>query len=627
LTAALKICIFFLRWTGGQDRQSFLLNQSQLMSIIIWKNSRQLGPFSEREILERLSSGELSSNDFAWTAGHSDWKPLSTLIRLDSKPPPPSSDSHSDRAKGFRKISEKLANFCKVVAGQTATIAELAKAQAYRAKLELIDLNSADHRIGKKAFDGGSPLTGHHNLVFQLVDLQIGIGASKEIHQGKPTTFGGKTKAALAAAASAVKRLLFPLRINQLLLALGAHLRQTSPIEPALATEIRSSQSISSNVKALETKIKDLKANTYWWARRPLWIAGVVLISIVLWMAFATLTKLPDQTYKSASLALSNPQKSALASPPSNQKSATPEETSPLKSSSSDPSSGASQDINLVLPFAKKHFTILRALYEGDVKTLYQSNDLGEVFLYIIALHTAFRDRAPDLYDQGTQLQLAAAFAKFGISGHNIENVLDTFLRRPNDFLKGGVESAFDQKGAEWEAATLVKTFGADGYLTKKISAGVAKFAEGSMAAMEEKYQPATDGSHPSGVSDQQFKEDPTAGKKQIERFDDVYKYYDAELIQPRAMGNRYAIGYTLSRTPPNAEVDSIEEFFSVFQRDVLDSGEIISRGQTIPRAKVVPVPPHRGDYLDLHGDRVFGEPYYYSPPSTASDAERNGTP
>jgi hypothetical protein len=166
------------------------------------------------------------------------------------------------------------------------------------------------------------------------------------------------------------------------------------------------------------------------------------------------------------------------------------------KSVSPGKSAGASQDIDTALSFAGEHLWILRALFTGDVQTLYQSGDLGGVFLYIIALHNTFKDRAPALYDEGTQLQLGAAYAKFGVSGHNIESVLD-----------------------------------------------------------------------------------------------DVYKYYDAELIQGRAMGNRYAIGYTLSRTPPNAEVASIEEWFSVFRRDVLDDGEIISRGRTIPRSKVIPVP------------------------------------
>jgi hypothetical protein len=59
---------------------------------------------------------------------------------------------------------------------------------------------------------------------------------------------------------------------------------------------------------------------------------------------------------------------------------------------------------------------------------------------------------------------------------------------------------------------------------------------------------------------------------------------------------NRYASGYTLSRTPPNAKVESIEEWYTVFKRDMWDDGAIISRGRTIPRAKVIPIPALRGD-------------------------------
>jgi hypothetical protein len=84
------------------------------------------------------------------------------------------------------------------------------------------------------------------------------------------------------------------------------------------------------------------------------------------------------------------------------------------------------------------------------------------------------------------------------------------------------------------------------------------------MAAIEEKYRPATDGSRPANVSADQFKQDPTVGKLQIERFNDVYKYYDAEIAQERGRGDRYAICYTLSKTPPNAEVESIEEWYTV---------------------------------------------------------------
>jgi hypothetical protein len=167
---------------------------------------------------------------------------------------------------------------------------------------------------------------------------------------------------------------------------------------------------------------------------------------------------------------------------------------------------------------------------------------------------------------------------------------------------------------------------GADSLATRSIAAGVSKFAQGAMAAIEEKYRPATDGSRPANVSADQFKQDPTVGKLQIERFNDVYKYYDAEIVQERGRGDRYAICYTLSKTPPNAEVESIEEWYTVYQENVWVNGEIIWRGRTIPRANVVPVPARRGDYLDLDGDRVFAEPYYYSPPSTASETERNRT-
>ena len=61
------------------------------------------------------------------------------------------------------------------------------------------------------------------------------------------------------------------------------------------------------------------------------------------------------------------------------------------------------------------------------------------------------------------------------------------------------------------------------------------------MAPIEKKYRPATDGSRPANVSADQFKQDPTVGKLQIECFNDVYKYYDAEIVQERGRGDRYA--------------------------------------------------------------------------------------
>jgi hypothetical protein len=56
------------------------------MSIYIWKDNHQEGPFPESEILGRLSSGGLSGEDLAWTTGYDEWRPLSEILRLDSQP-------------------------------------------------------------------------------------------------------------------------------------------------------------------------------------------------------------------------------------------------------------------------------------------------------------------------------------------------------------------------------------------------------------------------------------------------------------------------------------------------------------------------------------------------------------
>jgi hypothetical protein len=132
------------------------------------------------------------------------------------------------------------------------------------------------------------------------------------------------------------------------------------------------------------------------------------------------------------------------------------------------------------------------------------------------------------------------------------------------------------------------------------------------MVAIEEKYRPATDGSRLANVSADQFKQDPTVGKLQIERFNDVYKYYDAEIVQERGRGHRYAICYTLSKRTrftrrtygPMARSYGADELF---------------HEQTSFRLLL-----EEGNILDHDGDRVFAEPYYYSPPSTASETERN---
>ena len=52
--------------------------------IHIVHNSEQIGPLSEADIRQKLSSGDLDTNDMAWKEGMAGWQPLRTV--LDQQP-------------------------------------------------------------------------------------------------------------------------------------------------------------------------------------------------------------------------------------------------------------------------------------------------------------------------------------------------------------------------------------------------------------------------------------------------------------------------------------------------------------------------------------------------------------
>jgi hypothetical protein len=130
---------------------------------------------------------------------------------------------------------------------------------------------------------------------------------------------------------------------------------------------------------------------------------------------------------------------------------------------------------------------------------------------------------------------------------------------------------------------------------------------------------PHTDNKRPTGVTEEQFQKNPTLGKIEIAKFGNVFKYYDRKFLTTYTRGYpREPFGYSFSKTPPNDEVMYIDEIYTLYQTNGLDTGTIISRGRQIPREEVEPVPCHFGDYYGDDGCEAF----YYSPPSTASTTE-----
>ncbi len=54
------------------------------MEIFISRDGKELGPYSPREIRDRIASGQLQRSDLAWYEGAADWMPLSE-VRLPAE--------------------------------------------------------------------------------------------------------------------------------------------------------------------------------------------------------------------------------------------------------------------------------------------------------------------------------------------------------------------------------------------------------------------------------------------------------------------------------------------------------------------------------------------------------------
>lgn len=81
------------------------------MSLYIYKNGQQLGPFEDHEIINSLRSGEHSYDDWCWQEGWEEWKPLSTLF------PEASEACVSPQPPFAKKSKAKIGVIASVVAG------------------------------------------------------------------------------------------------------------------------------------------------------------------------------------------------------------------------------------------------------------------------------------------------------------------------------------------------------------------------------------------------------------------------------------------------------------------------------------------------------------------------------
>ena len=79
------------------------------MSILIFKNDQQEGPYDLNAITEGLSSGRFTPDDFAFQEGCTDWVPLKTLVPAPAPTAPPQAISN--------KIEKKIEQLDSAISG------------------------------------------------------------------------------------------------------------------------------------------------------------------------------------------------------------------------------------------------------------------------------------------------------------------------------------------------------------------------------------------------------------------------------------------------------------------------------------------------------------------------------
>src|ERR1700722_611376 len=62
------------------------------MQIYLYKNDKEVGPYSEEQIRAMVDTGDITKTEDAWYEGLPEWQPLNKLVKFDLNrkfPPPP----------------------------------------------------------------------------------------------------------------------------------------------------------------------------------------------------------------------------------------------------------------------------------------------------------------------------------------------------------------------------------------------------------------------------------------------------------------------------------------------------------------------------------------------------------
>ena len=182
---------------------------------------------------------------------------------------------------------------CKQGVEKATVAARLAKKQAHREKLKMIDLKQADYLSGKRAYENQVASETHSAICAQIAEVDHEIDTLRTTPEPMGTSRMEKGKATANAAARLAKANALSLKRTGLLIKLGACLRQ-DPCDASGFVEIGFAREIAETIRRLNSDIETLASKSFSWAKHALLIVAGIAVFV---LASASFQFFPHLSY------------------------------------------------------------------------------------------------------------------------------------------------------------------------------------------------------------------------------------------------------------------------------------------------------------------------------------------
>ena len=161
-----------------------------------------------------------------------------------------------------------------------AIAARLFGKEVYRKKLKWFDLTRADYRLGKKLYAMGVSQV-QPQLFSRLERLRERLMRLRQQNDETASTFSEKVKGWVKGIATVGQIAVVEIRHRHTLRQLGAAARKDIAVPSSLGGELQVGNDIAERIAAVDGEVGQLNSQTYVWARRPLLVSSLLLLTLV----------------------------------------------------------------------------------------------------------------------------------------------------------------------------------------------------------------------------------------------------------------------------------------------------------------------------------------------------------